>query len=449
MGNDINHAPVATPDDDYPSESYAWYVVAVLVLAYTVSYIDRTILTLMVKPIRETLGITDVQISLLHGLAFAIFYTVLGVPIGWLADRANRTKIIAVGIFVWSIMTAFCGLSRSFMQMFLARVGVGVGEAALSPAAYSMLNDYFRPQRRTLAISVYATGVYIGSGLALIVGGGIIAITPALDLPVVGYMEPWQVVFLAVGLPGVLVAALMLTVKEPLRRGLMKSGSGQPTLRDTIAFVKARRATYLFHFLGFSMLTMLWSGCAAWIPTFFARTFAWTPAEIGPWFGGVVVIFGTLGLPLGGALAERLKARGISDGNIRVGIISAVALLPLGIAAPLMPTPFLALAVYAGFVFFSSLPFGAAAAALQEVTPNQMRAQVSALYLFVVNLTGIGIGPTIVASITQYGFGDDAALKYALSITAAVAAVLAMTLLALCLKPYRAAVVDSQAWSGN
>jgi MFS family permease len=433
-----------TSTEDYPSETYAWYVVAVLVFAYTVSYVDRTILTLMVKPIRETLGISDVQISLLHGLAFAIFYTVLGVPLGWLADRGNRTKIIAGGIFVWSIMTALCGLARSFSQMFLARIGVGVGEAALSPAAYSMINDYFRPQRRTLAISIYATGVYIGSGLALIVGGGVIAITPSLELPVVGHLEPWQVVFLAVGLPGLLVAALMLTVKEPKRRGLMKGG--QPTLKETLAFVRARSAIYGFHFMGFSMLTMLWSGCAAWIPTFFARTFEWTPAQMGPIFGTIVAIFGTIGLISGGAFAEKLKHSGKTDGNIRVGVISAVVLLPLGVLAPLMPSAELAMTVYAAFVFFSSLPFGAAAAALQEITPNQMRGQVSALYLFVVNLTGIGIGPTIVASITQYGFGDDLALKYSLSITAGIAAVLAAVLLTLCLKPYRESVAMARDW---
>jgi MFS family permease len=433
--------------EGYPPERTAWYVVAVLVLAYTVSYIDRTILTLMVKPIRDTLGISDVQISLLHGLAFAIFYTVLGVPIGWLADRANRTKIIAAGILVWSAMTALCGLSRSFVQMFLARVGVGVGEAALSPAAYSLLNDYFRPQRRTLAISVYATGVYIGSGLALIVGGSVIAVTPSLDLPGLGHLEPWQVVFLAVGLPGLLVALLMKTVQEPARRGLIKTG--QPNLRDTLAFIRARKSTYGLHFLGFSMLTMLWSGCAAWIPTFFARTYDWTPAEIGPWFGSVVALFGTLGLPLGGALADRLRQRGRTDANIRVGIMSALALLPLGIAAPLMPSAGAALSVYAAFVFFSSLPFGAAAAALQEITPNQMRAQVSALYLFVVNLTGIGLGPTVVASISQYGFGDDMALRYALAITAGAAAVLAGLLLTLCLKPYRASVAAAESWAAN
>ena len=431
---------------DYPSVTYAWYVVAVLVLAYTVSYVDRTILTLMVKPIRETLGISDVQISLLHGLAFAIFYTVLGVPLGWLADRADRTKIIAGGILVWSVMTTLCGVARTFGQMFLARIGVGVGEAALSPAAYSMINDYFRPHLRTLAISIYSTGVYIGSGLALIVGGSVIAVTPSLDLPGIGHLQPWQVVFLVVGLPGLLVAALMLTVKEPARRGLLK-GAPQPTMKETFAFVRARSKTYGLHFIGFSMLTMLWSGSAAWIPTFFARTFGWTAADVGSSFGTVVAVLGTAGLCLGGALAGQLKARGYTDGNIRVGIISGAALLPLGVLAPLMPSGGMALAVYAAFVFFSSLPFGAAAAALQEITPNQMRGQVSALYLFVINLTGIGIGPTIVASITQYGFGNDAAVKYSLAIMAGVAAILAVGLLTLCLKPYRESVVDARDWA--
>ncbi|MCB2107376.1 MAG: MFS transporter [Rhodobacteraceae bacterium] len=438
-------------EDDYPNETYAWYVVGVLVLAYTVSYIDRTILTLMVGPIRATLGISDVQISLLHGLAFAIFYTVLGLPLGWLVDRANRTKIIAAGIFVWSVMTAVCGIARNFGQMFLARVGVGIGEAALSPAAYSMINDYFRPRRRTLAISIYATGVYIGSGLALVVGGGVIAVTPALDLPMAGHLEPWQVVFLAVGLPGLLVAALMLTVREPNRRGLMKVKSSKagryPTIGDTVAYILNHRATYGFHFAGFSMLTMLWSGCAAWIPAFFTRTYGWTPIQVGPAFGIVVAIFGTVGLTLGGLLAERLKARGYADGNMRTGIASGAALLPLGIAAPLMPAPELALTVYAGFVFFSSLPFGAAAAALQEITPNQMRGQVSALYLFVVNLTGIGIGPTIVASITQYGFGEDSALRYALAITAGITGPLAALLLASGLAAYRRSVAEARSWS--
>ncbi|MDX2225355.1 MAG: MFS transporter [Rhodospirillaceae bacterium] len=437
--------------DDYPSEPYAWYVVAVLVLAYTVSYIDRTILTLMVAPIRATLGISDVQISLLHGLAFAIFYTLLGVPIGWLADRANRTRIIAAGIFVWSLMTALCGLSRNFVQMFLARVGVGVGEAALSPAAYSMLADYFRPEKVTRAVSVYSTGVYLGSGFALIVGGAVIAITPSLDLPVVGHLEPWQVVFLAVGLPGLLVVALMATVREPKRRGLITRAGSAATVSfaDTVAFVRLRRRAYGCHFLGYATLAMLWSGTSAWIPSFLIRTHGWTPGDVGLWFGLAVLILGTLGISLGGVFSDWLKRRGRSDANMLIGIVSALAVLPAGIIAPLMPNAPAALGVYCILVFFSSFPYGGAAAGLQEITPNQMRAQVSAMYLFVVNLAGIGVGPTLVASITQYGFGDDLALRYALPIAAAVTAPIAALLLAAGRRAYRDGVAEAQAWAGR
>jgi MFS family permease len=434
-----------------PSEGYAWYVVAVLVLAYTFSYIDRTILTLLVAPVRASLGISDVQLSLLHGLAFAFFYTFLGIPLGWLADRANRVRIIAIGILVWSVMTACCGLARNFWQMFLARIGVGIGEAALSPAAYSILADTFRPERVTLAISVYATGVYIGSGLALIVGGAVIAATPALDVPVVGRLEPWQVVFIAVGLPGVLVAALMKTVREPARRGLMRAPStravqGNVNLGDTFRFIAARWRTYGTHFVGYAVLAMLWNGASSWIPTFFIRTHGWTVPEVGLGFGSAILVFGTAGIALGGAFSGWLRARGHVDANIRIGIISAIMVLPTGMIAPLLPSAGLALALFCVMVFFSSFPYGGAAAALQEITPNQLRALVSAIYLFVINLAGIGVGPTLVAAITQYGFADDAAIKYALSIAVAVTAPLAIVLLGLGLKPYRAAIDDAKTW---
>lgn len=432
----------------YPSERYAWYVVGVLMLAYTFSYIDRTILTLLVNPVRASLRISDVQISLLHGLAFAIFYTFLGIPLGWLADRAKRTRIIGWGILIWSLMTALCGMARNFWQMFVARIGVGIGEAALSPAAYSMMADYFRPERVTLAISVYATGVYVGSGLALIVGGAMIAATPALDVPVLGSFEPWQVVFLAVGVPGLALAALMKTVKEPPRHGVIGAPGKVPaaSLGETAKFVGARWRTYGAHFIGYSMLAALWNGSTAWIPTFFFRIHGWTPGEVGLGFGFAILIFGSAGISLGGVISAWLRRRGRLDSDIRVGVIAVACLIPVGIAAPLMPSAQAALALYGIMVFFASLPYGAAAAALMEVTPNQMRGLVSAAYLFVVNLAGIGLGPTFVAMITQYGFGDDLAVKYALAVAVAVTAPVSLTFLILAMKPFRAAVVAARAW---
>jgi MFS family permease len=428
----------AIATEDRASPAYAWYVVGVLFLAYTVSYIDRTILTLLVKPIRTTLAISDFEISLLHGLAFAVFYTVLGVPIAWLADRASRRGIIAAGIFAWSFMTALCGLARSFPQMFLARVGVGVGEAALSPAAYSMIADYFPPKDLTRALSVYATGVYVGSGLALIVGGAVIAVTPALDLPGIGRLEPWQVVFLAVGLPGLAVVALMATVREPPRRNPLGAAGDPVPWRKTIATVAAHRGAYGFHMAGYALLALLWSGCATWIPTFFIRTFQWSPGQVGLAYGLATLICGTGGLIAGGWHAGRMRAAGRTDANVRIGVVSALAVLPLGVAAPLMPNAVLAIAVYCGFIFWSSYPFGGAAAALQEITPNRMRAQVSSVYLFVVNLAGIGAGPAVVAFFTDYLFRDDAAVRYSLALTVLVSAPAAALLLRAACPPYRA-----------
>ncbi len=213
------------PRPDYPSSAYAWYVVVVLTAAYVVSFIDRQILALLVEPIRRDLGLTDTQMGLIMGSAFALFYTILGIPLGWLADRFSRRGIIAAGITIWCLMTAACGLSRNFGQLFLARVGVGVGEAALSPSALSLISDYFPRERRGRAISFYNMGVSLGAGIAMIGGGWIIAgiiDAPPTTLPVVGEIYAWQTVFLVVGLPGLAIAALMATVREPERRDKLR-----------------------------------------------------------------------------------------------------------------------------------------------------------------------------------------------------------------------------------
>lgn len=206
----------------WPSPLRAWIVVGLLMVAYTSSFIDRQIMSLLVEPIRADLGITDTQFSLLAGLAFSIFYSVMGLPLGWLADRMSRRMIILVGMIAWSIMTALCGLATSFLALFIARVGVGIGEAALSPAAYSLISDYFPPERRARAISAYAMGPYLGSGLALIIGGQVIEAASRMGpftIEGLGTFAPWQAVFFAVGLPGVIIALLFLLIREPERRG--------------------------------------------------------------------------------------------------------------------------------------------------------------------------------------------------------------------------------------
>lgn len=191
-------------EEEFSSPAYAWYVVGILTLAYVFSFIDRQILNMLVGPIRRDLNITDTQMSLLMGASFAIFYTLFGIPLGWLADTRSRRLIITVGVAFWSIMTASCGLTKRFWELAVMRMGVGVGEATLSPAAYSMIADYFPPQRRSTAMSVYSMGIYIGAGLAYILGGIVVGFASkqeSFPLPVIGSVRSWQLVFFIVGLP--------------------------------------------------------------------------------------------------------------------------------------------------------------------------------------------------------------------------------------------------------
>ena len=260
-------------EEQYPPEGYAWYVVGVLTFVYIFSFIDRQILNLLVRPIRRDLGITDFQMSLLMGFSFALFYTFFGIPLGRLADSRSRRTIITVGFAVWSVMTAGCGLARNFAQMLLLRVGVGVGEAALSPSAYSIITDYFPAKRRATAISVYSMGIYIGSGVAFIVGGlvaGIASAQQTWNVPLVGATRPWQVVFFIVGLPGVLLSLLVYTVREPVRRGIRmihaaddKTRVAQVPMREVVAYLKQNWRSFFCHNVGFALLSFSSYGAAA------------------------------------------------------------------------------------------------------------------------------------------------------------------------------------------
>jgi MFS family permease len=427
----------------YPNPAVAWYVVGVFFVAYTFSYVDRTILTLLVAPIRASLQISDTQISLLHGLAFAVFYTLLGIPIGRLADRHHRLRIMAFGVFFWSLMTALCGLARNFAQMFLARVGVGVGEAALSPSAYSILADYFPPTKLAQAMSVYTAAMYIGSGLALIAGGTLIAMVGPAEVPFVGHLEPWQVVFLWVGLPGLLVVLLLATVREPERRGVLPD-AGAMSVGAVARYLVERRGAYGLMMAGYAAFSMAYNGVNAWAPTFFMRVHHWAPKEIGLAYGLVLGVLGTAGILCGGWTASRLKASGRPAGNVQAGLIATLICFPTGVIAPLLGNAWASLALYAVFVFGASFPFGAAGAAFQEITPNQMRGQVTAIYFFFLNLAGIGIGPTVVALLTDRLFQNDAAVGTSNAIVVAVLMPIACYLFARALKPFARHVATAE-----
>jgi MFS family permease len=429
--------------ESWPSPKLGWYAVAVLVLAYIFSFIDRVVLSLLVPAIKADMGLSDTAISYLQGLAFVVFYSTMGVPVGWLADRVNRTRLIATGIALWSAMTAACGMAQNYAQLFLARMGVGVGEAALSPAAYSVIADYFPKERLGRALGVYTAGAFFGAGIAFLVGGAVLTLVQGADsisLPLVGEIKPWQFTFIAVGLPGLLVALLALTIREPVRRGVSQSQG--PSFRKTLAYVAQHPKTFIGHFFGFAMLAVHFNIVVGWAPTYMSREFNYSPAESGFALGMILLIFSAGGVVAGGMLADRMHSRGLDDGTLRVGIFAAIMLTPLSYVAFQMPTVGLTLMVMAPVAFFASFGFGAAPTAIQLAVPNTMRGQVSAMYLFVMNLVGVVIGLSGTAWVTDYFFADDMRIGDSMSLVGFAAGPAAALLLFSALQPYRHAVLQ-------
>ena len=438
-------AQPAAVEPPWPKPSYAWYVVGVLLFAYTLSFIDRMILSLLIGPIRAALDISDTQVSLLLGLAFALFYTLLGFPLGWIADRYNRRNLIIGGVTVWSAMTACCGFASGYTTLFLSRVGVGAGEATLSPAAFSLLSDYFPREKLARAIAVYSIGVPLGSGIALILGAFIVKLvldSAPVTLPLVGTVEAWRLIFLWVAAPGLLVALLMLTVREPYRRGRAQTVAGAAK-RTLIGFMSRHRWAVGAHLVGMALISLVMYGAMAWIPTFLGRSYGLTPGTAGLWFGAIMAVCGAGGLLTGGWLSDRLLRRGYQDAPLRTMLISILLGGPFLVAAPLMPSVELAIPVLAVGMFLMTM-HGVAGAALQLITPNEVRAQITAVYFFLANLIGLGLGPTLVALGTDFVFGSDAALNRSIALVAAVFLPVAALVLWLGLKPYARSAIDAE-----
>jgi MFS family permease len=438
--------------EEYPSATRARYTLGVLMVAYVLAFVDRQMLNLLVGPIRHDLGIRDFQMSLLQGMAFALFYTTLGLPIGRLADHHNRTRIIVVGVTLWSLMTAACGLAKSFATLFLARVGVGVGEAALSPAAYSIFSDSFHPTRLPRANGIYAMGVTIGSGLAYVVGGAVIDLVsraPSTSLPFIGPLKPWQLTFLLVGLSGLAVSLLLLTLKEPGRRGVKFDHESTEAARlgmgGVLRFLVTRWRSYAPIYVSVSLIGVLANGYMNWYPTFLIRTFHWPVRDVGLYFGLMYLTCGSAGALGGALLSEQLSRRGYRDANLRVVVLVAAALLVPAAMGPLMPTGVLALAVAAPTIFLLNAHIGVSIAALQLVTPNQMRAFTTATFLLTTTLVGTAVGTSCVALLTDYVFANDFSLRYSLAVIAVVVCPLAAVVCGRGLKHYGLAMQESSA----
>ncbi len=425
-------------DRDYPAPRYAWYVVVLLLLANVSAHVDRQILSLLVDPIKQDLGVSDTQMGLLIGTSFGLFYATLGLPLGRLADSWNRRNIIAIGIALWSLMTALFGVARGYVQLLIARTGVGVGEAALIPPAVSLLGDLFPPKRLATAISFFSAAVFIGSGLAYYISGVTVDAVSGLaapTLPIVGTIRPWQAVFLVVGLPGLVIAVLVaLTVREPARRSIAGA-----TVRETVAHLTSYRAAFLYLTLGYAVYTLVNYGTAAFLPSYFRRVHGWTASEVGLFMGGGTTIFGTLGIIAGGWLADRWRERGVLGSRLLIGTVGALGALASGAAIYTTRDDTMAKLLLIPLNIFHALPFGAAPAALVDLAPARMRGQITALFYFAINVIGFTLGPVAVGQFSDRVYGDNG-VGYSILTVAAIFLPLAALLLAIGSRVYGAAV---------
>ncbi len=405
-------APAVTPGAMSAAD---WYTVVMLALVAALAQVDRGVISLVVQPMKRDLGLSDTEVSLLIGFAFTFFYAVVGPPVSRISDRGVRKKVIAVSLSVWSIGTALCGLAQSFWGFFAARAIVGGAESGSSPASLSMMADVVPREKLPRAFAIYNSGVMGGMALSMVFGGlllGLLADVPPIQLPVIGVIHNWHLVFMIVGLPGLVVAAIIvITVPEPRRIGGKKPG-GYP-LREVLGFVRSNRAMHVPLLLGVLIMSIQSFGMSAWGPAFYERTYGWGPAVAGPLLGIVTLGSSLTGLFVGARFCEVLGKRH-DDANLRVLFYAQILSIPFVAVAPLMPSPWLALGFSAIGGVVAGMGGPAYNAALQLSTPNEMRAQINALYLFTIAAVGGGLGPLLIALLTDFVAQSEASLRYVL-----------------------------------
>ncbi len=407
------------------SIGYAWFITIVLMMCYTFSMLDREIISLLVEPIKAAFNITDFEMGLLMGPAFSLFYTVMGIPLGWAADRYNRKNLIAAGITIWSLMTALCGLAGSFIQLFINRIGVGVGEATLTPGASSLLADLFPKDKLPMATSVYSLGVFIGSSLAMIGGGILLSQIKGMTVtwPLVGTLEYWQLTFVIVGLPGLIIALLVYQIVEPHRKGLALDADGnveKVSLVNAFNYMIANKKLFLNFFLGGSIIATI-GYHSAWYPTLFIRTWGWSEQKAAFATGFPSLIGGVTGLVLGGIIMGKLIKKGRQDAALLIAFVAALGIGIPAVTMPLMPSGILAATVMIVAKLFVGIPLISGIAMIRMSVPNQMRGQFTALYFVFIGIVATGVGPVIPGFFTTFLFNENTEMiRYSLSISAGI-----------------------------
>jgi len=399
----------------------AWYALAILLLANAINYLDRMIVALLIEPIRESFQLTDTQIGLLIGATFAFVFTLASLPVGRIVDQYDRRRVIAIGCAIWSTAAVALGFARSFGHLLVARMGVAIGEAALTPSAISLISDLFPKRAMGRAMAIFGIGGVAGAGFAYLAGAAILALvnsSPAITLPLYGQVASWQATLIFTGLISFIVVALIFTFPEPARKGVV--ARQEVSTRSTLKFLRRHWTYFVPHFLGFALLQMFVYSLTSWIPAFLTRAYAMPPEEIGIVYGAMWLVLGVAGALAGGVMADLLSARGKDRGAIWLIVAVSLVLWPLATLYPLVESRGLSLVLIAAMTFATCIPVGLSNLLLQQVTPNQMRGQMVAITTFAVNLIAFGVGPTGVGILSDALGGGLEGLRWALAAVASI-----------------------------
>jgi MFS family permease len=423
---------MAPPSPPTRASASAWFAVALCGCAYLLSNVDRQIIALLVKPIEADLQLSDTQFGLLQGLAFALLYATMGIPIATAADRGARPAIMSLGVAVWSLATMACGGVRSFGQILLTRATVGVGEAALSPASYSLISDIFPRNQLNKATALYSLGSFLGTTCAFLLGGALIAMLgdDARHLIFGHAFHSWQIIFLLVGLPGLpLAAAIALCIPEPRRHGQAQRTRERATFAETVAWIGKHRALFIPHLVGYPLYATALYVLLGWSPAFLIRVLGFTTSQAGSWLGFCSLLASGTGLLLAGAVGDRLFAGGRLAAPFEIGVAGALGIALTMIALALAQSREACLAALALGLFFAALPMAPSITIIQIAVPPAMRSRVSALLLFANNLIGFASGNFAVGWLNDHALGGPTGVRLSLPIVVGVAATLAIPLL--------------------
>ena len=409
-----------------------WSAVALLTAVYTVSFIDRQVINLLVDPIRGDLGLSDTQISLLQGLAFALPYVLLSLPMGRIVDIANRVRVLLLGLLVWTLACMCCGLARGFWQLAFARVGVGAGEATVTPASWSLLADWFPAQQRALPVSIFLMGPYLGAGISLLAGAEVMSWASGLgtvELPVIGLLAPWQITFIVVAAPGFALLLFMPMLSEPARTDTLQLQTSL-SLQQLLVMIWERRTVYGAYLLGAPFIVLVLYAFQAWIPSLLVRVHGFGIVDAGRVYGSIALVAGSAGVLSGPLMMKWLRARLNQDGApLTIAMGAAILLIPVTVTMGLSASPSVAIAMVTAGSFLITVPMALFATGLQNSSPNEIRGLMAGAYVFMVNVVGLTLGPSSVALVTDSVFGRDDAVGMSLAVVCGCALVLAAMLL--------------------